>query len=192
MGKAYANKKSEADRPEGDFYPTPRSLIWVAKDIIEAEFTKEEPVLEPCAGNGQISQELVKLGFIVSSNDLYRGGFDYLETPCSHKQVITNPPFSLWDEFVEKIKRETDKSLILGRLNYFGTNSRFESGIWKDLKAVYCFDRYVDYRTTERYDGLFHVGAMATAWFLWEKGWKEFPSLHFLSVQEYAKLGGRK
>ena len=38
-GKAFENRKKKEDRPEGDSYPTPKSLIWVAKDFIMDEFS---------------------------------------------------------------------------------------------------------------------------------------------------------
>jgi hypothetical protein len=192
MGKAYANKKVKNEKPEGDFYPTPKSLIWVMEDIIKDEFDKKKTIFEPCSGNGAISSEIRKLDFLVEENDLYKGGFDYVKTPCNYTQIITNPPFSLWDKFIEKAKQETEKLMSIGRLNYFGTADRLNKGIWNNLKAVYCFNRYVDYRTLEREDGLFNVGAMATAWFIWEKNYKESPSLHFLNVQSFAKLGNYK
>lgn len=39
MGKAYANKKTIGKRPKGDFYETPKSLVWVASEIIHSEFS---------------------------------------------------------------------------------------------------------------------------------------------------------
>jgi len=191
MGKAYANKKGKEDRPEGDFYPTPKSLVWVAEDMIKGELDKTQDVFEPCCGNGMISTEIAKWGYNVAENDLYHGGVDYLNTPFSYTQIITNPPFSLWDEFVVKAKKEANKVILIGRSNYFGTASRLANGIWKELKSVHFFNRYVDYRTPERDDGIFHVGAMATAWFVWEKGFHSPATINFLDVQPYAKLGNK-
>jgi len=192
MGKAYANKKKIANRPKGDFYSTPKSLIWVAEDIIITEFNKDIPLLEPCYGVGAISEELEKLGFKVIKNDLYQGGIDYLTSDFKETQIITNPPFSLWDAFVNKAKEHTSKFMFIGRLNYLGTHSRNTSKIWEGLKHIYCFDRYVDYQTPYREDGNFHVGAMATAWFLWEEGYTDPSQLSILDVQKYATLGNFK
>lgn len=163
MGKAYANRSGCR---EGDFYPTPKSLVWVIEDILRAEIPPGTSVLEPCAGEGAISDELIKMGYRVTTNDLYQGGYDYLTAACEATVIVTNPPFSKWDDFVVKAKKEAQKVMMIGRLNYFGTMARSRSGIWDTLKAVYCFNRYVDYRTPQREDGHFHVGAMATAWFL--------------------------
>jgi hypothetical protein len=192
VGKAYASKKQKKDRPIGDFYSTPKSLIWCIEHVIEQEFDKNKTILEPCFGEGAISNELRRMGFAVYENDLHKGGIDYLSKSFDQNQVITNPPFSMWDEFVVKAKKESDKVLMIGRLNYFGTNSRFNSDIWDNLKAVYCFNRYVDYRTETRQDGKFNVGAMATAWFLWDKNYLGKPELNFIDVQPYATLGNFK
>ena len=29
MGKAYANRKKEEDRPDNDFYQTPKCMTWI-------------------------------------------------------------------------------------------------------------------------------------------------------------------
>lgn len=193
MGKAYANKKPELDRPKGDFYSTPKSLIWVAKDIILSEFITTKTILEPCCGQGAISTELKSLGYNVVENDLYfNNGVDYLENNFTIPYMITNPPFSLWDEFVHKAKKECEKIMIIGRLNYLCTHSRLVNKTWENLKTIYCFDRYVDYRTPFRDDGYFNVGAMATGWFIWEKGFIASPTISILEVQNYAKLGNYK
>lgn len=189
LGKAYANRRKKNDRPVGDFYSTPKSLVWVAREIIEREFSKSEPVFEPCYGKGAISQELKTYGFDIIENDLFQGGKDYLLEPYNYTQIITNPPFSLWDDFVQKAKLEANTVMMIGRLNYLGTASRFTNKIWGNLKSIYCFDRYVDYRTPYRDDGCFHVGAMATGWFVWEKGYSYKPTIETLDVQQYATLG---
>ncbi len=196
MGKAYANKKSKENRPAGDLYHTPRSLVWVAEDIIKKEFRKKE-ILDPCCGDFPICIELFGMGYMLTGNDIiYESdenlfGVDYLtdKTFNSFKYVISNPPFSLWDKFVLKSKEHCKKFMYIGRLNYFGTASRSQSGLWDGLKWVMPFNRYVDFQTPLRDDGLFYVGAMATGWFLFEKGWKKPPMVKILDVQKYAKLG---
>ena len=60
-GKAYANRKPKSERPKGDFYSTPKSLVWAAEDIIKYEFSIFDFILEPCAGHGAISKELEKM-----------------------------------------------------------------------------------------------------------------------------------
>lgn len=189
-GKAYANRKRKADRPPGDFYVTPRSLVWVAKKYIEEVFHKFQIILDPCCGSGAISEEVQKLGYTVKQNDLYRNkGVDYLARNWADKQVIANPPFSQWDAFVMNAKAHAERVMLIGRLNYLGTHKRNTTGVWGNLKYVLCFDRYVDYRTPPRPDGHFHVGAMATAWFVWDCNYSDSPMIKILDVQKYATLG---
>lgn len=193
-GKAYANRKRKEDRPEGDFYSTPKSLVWVASEVIAENFPSAY-ILEPAEGDRAISEVLEQWKFQVIGNDLYNGrskyNYDYLLKDFSRvaEYIITNPPFSLWDEFVAKAKTHCKKFMFIGRLNYFGTASRLKSGLWNNLKMIYPFNRYVDYRTPYREDGLFHVGAMATGWFLWDMEYTGKPMVEVLDVQEYAKLG---
>jgi hypothetical protein len=82
--------------------------------------------------------------------------------------------------------------MFIGRLNYLSTNSRYKSNLWNNLKSIYIFNRYVDYQTEFRDDGLFNVGAMATGWFLWDMNYNGKPNIEFIDVQEYAKLGNYK
>ena len=191
-GKAYAHTKAKSEKPKGDFYPTPKSLIWTVSSLIKNHFPTSHQILEPCSGNGSISKELIGMGYDVFENDI-SFGCDYLQSSFNQRFVITNPPFSLWDEFVEKSKSHCEKVMMIGRLNYFGTESRMRSGIWNHLREVHCFNRYVDYRTPERDDGMFHVGAMATAWFFWDMKWNQnAATIHFVDVNGYARLGNLK
>jgi len=191
VGKAYAHRQA---KKKSDFYSTPKSLVWVAEDIIFAELDRGFPVLEPCSGMGAISEELSRYGYSVVTNDLHLmdDGLDYLATKSlwQHRQMLTNPPFSMWDEFIERGKSHTDKLMVIGRLNYLGTHSRNESGLWENLKAIYVFDRYVDYRTPYRIDGMFHVGALCTGWFLFDMAYNGAPLIQVLDVQKFATLGG--
>ena len=185
-GKAYSHRIGR----NYDQYPTPRSLVRVAAEMFQVEgFRVIEPVLEPCAGEGSIRDELVALGYTVQTNDVV-SGVDYLTGSWTQPQVITNPPFRLWDQFVIKALGHAERVAMIGRLNYFGTHGRHQRGLWRSLRAVYCFDRYVDFRTPVRSDGLFYVGAMATAWFVWDQDVHTTTHLHVLDVQDYATLGG--
>ncbi len=199
-GKSYAQRKNNK---KSDYYCTPKSLIWAAEDIIKSEFDISAGMLEPCAGKLSIAEELAKIfkspGILV--NDIYydlqdNGKFpalkvDYLtRTWKEYGQVITNPPFMLFDEFVNHAKTHCRKFMFIGRLNYLSTQSRLVSGIWKNLKAIYPFSRYIDYRTPYRTDGAFNVGAMATGWFLWDMEYKGYPGIKIIDVQKYATLGG--
>jgi hypothetical protein len=187
-GKAYANRKKIADRPDGDLYHTPKSLVWELLDRVELNNPWE------CAcGDGAITEVLDDREISYRSSDLSLGT-NFLECDSPYAgDIFTNPPFSLWDAFVEKaLNLSKRKVIMLGRTNYFGTQSRYESGIWEHLKEIYIFTRYVDYQTPKRDDGLFHVGALCTGWFIWDKEFLGTPTIDFIDVQKYAKLGAFK
>ena len=49
-------------------------------------------------------------------------GNDFLKDDYSNKHydaIVTNPPFSLWDNFVGKAKQISDKVVMIGRTNYW-------------------------------------------------------------------------
>jgi len=188
MGKAYANRKSASERPGGDLYHTPKSLT---TELLKVE--KVNNVWEPASGYGAITDVFKEHNIEYRATDILTGT-NFLKTTEKHNgDIMTNPPFSLWDKFVSKGKElSANKTIMLGRTNYFGTQSRFESGIWDTLKNIYVFTRYVDYQTPLRDDGLFHVGALCTGWFVWEQGYKGKPQIDFIDVQKYTKLGQYK
>lgn len=182
-GKAYSHRSPVIDN---DLYHTPECLTY---KLLEIE--KFKNVVEPACGDMAIVEPLINKGYNPIFTDIERGD-DFLKDSIINKKrdIITNPPFNEWDNFVLKSKElKTRKTAFIGRGNYFGTVDRYNSGIFDGLKKVYWFNRYVDYRTPRRKDGLFHVGAMLTGWFIWERGFKGDSVNNFIDVQDYAKLG---
>ena len=84
------------DRVENDYYATPPESTL---KLLEVEEFKGN-VLEPCCGEGHISEVLKEKGFEVSSNDLVNRGYgedhkDFLrEGFRTYDNIITNPPYS--------------------------------------------------------------------------------------------------
>ena len=186
MGKNYANRKPIEKRPEADFYPTPKSLIW--KLATTGELDNIKTVLEPACGNYAISNEMSKLGFKVDSKDLKYGN-DFLKDNYrqnSYDLLITNPPFSLWSEFVDRGKYIAPKMIMLGKLNFLGTYQRNKDGIWHHLKKVYVFNRMVNYESPFRQDGKFQCGVLVTGWFIWDQTWNyDWWQTEIMDVQDY-------
>lgn len=187
MGKAYTNRKPVNERPDSDFYPTPAFLT---EELLKSsEFAgiteslkrlchreKRKPcILEPACGDGAITKVLQKhLGFCdILSHDIRTDGVDFLTYMPLRKidVVITNPPFSLFDEFVKKAKEVASVVIFIGKVNFFGAYNRHLHGVWNNLRDVMVFNRQVDYRTESRSDGKFHCGNLVTGWFIWHKDW---------------------
>ena len=103
-----------------EFYPTPEYTI---KSILaEIDFSKVNSFTEPCRGEGHI-YDLISV-----PNKYYcelSEGLDYLNTPMPKvDMVLTNPPFSLAEEFILKARTESDTVIILQRINFLGSQAR--------------------------------------------------------------------
>ena len=185
MGKAYANKKRESERPENDFYQTPKCLTWELLNTGELNGCKT--ILEPCVGEGAISNILIQRGFNVTGRDIKTGNDFLLDDYSSehYDAVVTNPPFCKWNEFVLKAKTVADKVIVIGQTNYFGTHERNVSGLWKSLKRIYVFDRKVAYDSEFREDGKVNCGCLTSGWFVFENGFDGNPTLKIIDVQKW-------
>lgn len=186
-GKAYANRKPLNERPEADFYSTPYSLTWELLKLGEFDY---QPIYEPASGSGAIASQLRKANFIVSEDDIRTTQKDFLECNQHFPYIISNPPFSLFDEFVLKAKECSDKFAFIMKTNFLGAQSRIEKGIWKNMSKLYVFSRQVDYRTPLREDGALCVGNLITGWGIWDKNWnKDYFETKVIDIQKYCILG---
>lgn len=183
MGKSYAQRNTTYISSKGDYYPTPYGLT--RKLVETGELKGCKNILEPSCGSGAISNTLEEYGFKVTSKDIVFGD-DFLADDYTGKKfdaVVTNPPFSLWDKFVNKAKTiDCKKIIFIGRTNFFGSHSRNVNEIWKGLSDVYVFDRQVAYDRELRSDGKMYCGCLITGWFIWTKGYKDYPRLHIVDV----------
>ena len=125
-GKNYANRKPENERPLNDFYPTPSCMV---KELVKSGFfpgDKNIKIFDPCCGEGAIGNVLRDYGYKnITENDLMYG-YDFLAdyTDNTFDAVIMNPPFKLFDAFVEKAKRISNKVYCIGKMNFFGSHGR--------------------------------------------------------------------
>lgn len=100
---------SKYERAPLDFYPTPRE---VTEAILP--YIPRETIWEPACGDGAIAKVLSESGFAVCTSDIkdygyekFGGELDFLgaredtHTPFKHC-IVTNPPYDLSREFVQK------------------------------------------------------------------------------------------
>ena len=174
MGKAYAGRR--ADRPEGDFYATPYLLVDKLYDVFLKDLTRETRILECASGDGAISGRLREMGFTnVTEHDIRTDGVDFLTfNDGGFDVIITNPPFSLFDEFVLHAKRlGVRRFVFLGKTNFFGSHSRTVNRIFDNLESVWVFDRQIAYNHERREDGKAPCGCLVTGWFMWNMDWRK-------------------
>lgn len=103
-GKAYANRKSKLLRPKNDLYETPGCLV---EELINTGILDDcKTILEPSCGNYAITNVLLSHNKQVDSRDIMYGN-DFLQEE-NHKYydaIVMNPPFTLWDNFLQKAKK---------------------------------------------------------------------------------------
>jgi hypothetical protein len=172
-------------RVENDFYAThpdsTEALLKVEKIIY--------PALEPACGEGHISKllgektvsmDLIDRGYGIAGIDFLK--FDY---PEKFNTVITNPPFNLFQEFVEKALEISEKKVIMfGKLVALEGQKRASFLQTTPLRTVYVFKR----RQKPLWNGQDYsevIGkktssTMAFAWFVWEKGYAGKPQIEWI------------
>lgn len=159
------------NREKDDFYPT-----WpgATAALLSVE-TFDGPIWECAAGEGDMSNVLSDAGYEVISTDLVDRGFgepriDFLmEWTARAPNVVTNPPFVLAREFVDKaLSLTTGKVAMFLRLAFLEGLKRGEWLPTTPLARVWIMSRRVPMqrgRISELGDG---HGVIAFAWFVWD------------------------
>lgn len=190
-GKNYANRKPESERPSNDFYPTPSCMV---KELVKSGFFPNDKgikIFDPCCGEGAICNVLRNYGYknFVEEDLIY--GQDFLKTEIPARPIydvlIMNPPFKLFDQFVEKARYFANKIYVIGKLNFFGAHNRNINCLWQHLTWVLPFDRMIAFDRPETEDGKVECGMMVTGWFIWNQGYKGFPKIKVLDMQKYIR-----
>ena len=148
---------------KNDFVRTP-------KEVTEALLRYEGfdgGILEPCCGDGAISEVLLKNNYEVISSDKFDYGygvqqdlFDIMERPAN---IITNPPFTQQQLVKKHLLGLTRKKLAL--LWYVkNLGNEVETKTSKNLKCVYVLNKKIEWVETK-------LGWLF-GWYVWEKGYE--------------------
>lgn len=140
-----------------DFYPTPDSCV--CQILNEVDFTKVKSFVEPCRGDGVIYNKIPE-GIIKDFAEI-REGRDYLRETYKSDLVITNPPFSIALDFLQKSLSESTSVVYLLRLNFLGSQKRKE--FWNTNPPTHIF-------VLSKRPSFTGKGTDATeyAWFVWD------------------------
>ena len=121
-------------RNENDFYATPQSAIEPILQYID--LSQVNSFGEPCSGDDDILDHFRSIGDIQIADLRY--GVDYLKTNFQHCDlIVTNPPFSLALEFLEKSLMEAHTVIYLLRLNFMGADCR--KSFWEKNPPTHIF-----------------------------------------------------
>lgn len=193
-GTNLAGMSTTRERVDNDFYATPIS----ATEAILNEIDLEGSILEPSAGQGHISAVLKKYypyNEIISTDLVQReerfgipiqGGIDFLTHDFNRKfdNVITNPPFNLAQEFIERaLELSNDKVIMFAKIQLLEGSKRRAMFDNTPLKYVYVFTKRVNpLRNGEELDekGKPWASTMCFAWFVWEHDYEGEPIIRWL------------
>ncbi len=189
-GKNFANRKSFDKRPKGDFYETP---VCMTEELIKTGVLDNvKTIWDCCCGKNAIINVLKKHGFKTFGNDIIYGT-DYLkEQYQKHECIVMNPPFSIWDAFVKKAKKEAELVCAIGKITFFGSHKRNVEGIWENLREVYIFDRQIAYDQPLRADNKVTCGMLVSGWFIWDSKYSGLPIIKVIDMQEHIYHKGKK
>ena len=167
-GKNFSANNVTGKRKESDFYPTPYCLTRLLLQRIRLRGPR---IFEPACGNGAITHVLDEFVYNYYYSDLSTG-IDFLKESRHFDTIITNPPYSLSDEFIAKAKELSDNFYFLLPLSYLHGKARYDN-VYCDaaypLKTVYIFTRYPMFESELRADGKHRTGMMVFAWFHFER-----------------------
>jgi putative uncharacterized protein (fragment) len=173
-----ASSHSDGDRVINDYYATDPNAL---EQLLKFEVFHEK-VWEPACGGGHLSRVLESHGYSVRNSDIVDrmgdGGVELLDfiegdTGMWEGDIITNPPYSFAQEFVEKALSTVVDGLKVAmflKLTFLEGKKRKEMFAKCPPKRVYVFS----HRVTCAKGGDFasaKSSAVAYAWFIWEKGY---------------------
>ncbi len=160
-----------ATRNPQDLYRTPRNAI--SAIIHQISWGRVRRALEPCQGDGRIIEMCQRIAPHAhwSAYEI-SNGTDYLEqhVPCHfYDLILTNPPFSLAQEFITKARGDAKCVIMLQRLNFLGSQKRYDWWLGHPVNILFPLARRPDF-TGEGGD------ATDYAWFVWDPGEAVFPA----------------
>lgn len=196
-GTKLAGSDPKLGRETNDYYATP---FYATEAIINEleDLSLDDTILEPAAGEGHIVKVL-KERFpytnIIANDLIYRssrfgidvdGGIDFLTyTPyCKIDTVITNPPFKLAKEFIEKALTIANHYVIMfAKIQLLEGVDRRQLFEEYPPNYIYVFTKRVSpFINGEECNpnGKKWASTMCFAWFVWEKDNENEPIVRWL------------
>lgn len=178
-----AGSDSRLGRVDNDYYATNPQAVEMLLDVYPLKCTS---FLEPCVGGGHIADVIInrlhpnhiKLIDIVNRGYPNTEVTDYLTYNTNEKfdLIVTNPPYSLAQEFVEKgmsMLNENGCMALFLKIQFLESKTR--SSMFKKYppKYIYVFTKRMGtWRNGEEFNkqGKRRATTMCHAWFVWEKG----------------------
>lgn len=177
---------AKEDREENDYYATQP----LATELLLELETFSQNVWECACGQGHISKVLERAGYVVKSTDLVDRGFgdsgiDFLkQTEMFDGDIITNPPYKYAQEFIEhalELIPEGNKVAMFLKVQFLEGKRRKELFLLNPPKTVYISSSRLACAKNGDFEKTGTSGAVAFAWFVWEKGFDGDPVIKWFN-----------
>lgn len=190
LGASNHTKKSRA---ENDYYATdPKAIDILLK---ETNIQLNQPIWECACGENHLSNRLKQYGYDVFSTDIIERNapidkvIDFLELEDKVQwegDIITNPPYVSANKFVEKALNVIPTGhhvVMLLKVLFLESKSRKKLFKKYPPKSVYIFSSRITCAKNAMFDTSKSNGggALAYAWFIWEKGYTGQTTLDWIN-----------
>jgi hypothetical protein len=162
-GSGYARK-------ERDLYETPE---WVTLALLPHIPERVRDVWEPACGSGKMVRALNKRFLTVYGTDIDAGRDFLMERDCDYDAIITNPPYALATEFIERAISICSFVAMLLRTDFDHAKTRlklFGPGIAKKLVLTRRIKWFEDSKGQPSFNH---------AWFIWDREHSGPPALAY-------------
>lgn len=175
---------TKADREENDFYATEPKAV----ELLLAEETFANNILEPCCGQKHITNILEQAGYTVKSSDLIDRGVgadiqDFFEITDWDGDIISNPPYKNALDFVKHsldIVKDGSKVAMFLKILFLEGKTRKEFFLENPPKVIYVASGRLNCAKNGDFEK-YTTGAVCYAWFVWEKGYKREPVVKWIN-----------
>ena len=167
------SRRAPLEERRGDCYDTDPVAV---RALLEVERLPHR-IWEPAAGKGNIVSALRAAGHEVVATDLNNRGcpdcldrIDFL-LPCNTvcDAIVTNPPFSLAEEFVAVALERAPLAVMLLRLAFMESDRRTSILEGRGLARIHVFRKRLPMMHREGWEGRKANSGMAFAWFVWDR-----------------------
>lgn len=181
----WASNHSKQEREKMDFYATDPKAI----DLLLEREEFSPSILEPACWMGHLSERLEQHYYLTHSSDIVDRWYGVVQDFFTRYEwdwdIITNPPYSLAQEFIEhslKITQPWAKIAMFLKIQFLEGKRRKELFEKFPPKVIYVFSERImcaknwDFEAMKKSWG----SAVAYAWYIWENGWQWEPVIRWI------------